>query len=146
MRMLCLTLAALSAGLYVLACSSSTYRLDFEPRKSVIGLELLLFGWLGPFEGRFGWYANPPFFAGWFSFTIGVLARCDRRPARIGLCLVAAALAIGSTALFARDYRVSGPHASADVAIVGYGVGLYAWFGSFLVLGAGCLAYEFAVG
>lgn len=124
-----LILGIVIAALYVVACASHAYQFAADRQhfqSQVLGINLLFWGWLGVFYGQIGWYANLPFFVASILFVVGEY--------RISWWVALGAGLIASTSLVPRTFHCSTPHGSTEIPIVGYGLGLYAWLGAFLVL------------
>jgi hypothetical protein len=126
---------AAAVVLYFLACATPVYELPDS--RSVRGLEALLFGWLGPFEGIVAWYANPLFF-------LALLFFGGRRYRRACYCAFAA-LALGSTSLLLKNWPSGnmsghGP-GQGDSTIVSSGPGLWLWLGSMALVAGSALGF-----
>lgn len=80
-------LAFLSIGCFVLCIWLTAFYQDGRP---VEGTWLLVFGWLGPLEGQFAWFANPVYLAALVYWAEG-------RPI---LSLILAWIAVGLAASF----------------------------------------------
>lgn len=123
--------------LFLLACVSDVYRFaptHHNPSPSISGFFVLLVGWVGLPMGIVAWYANPLHSTALLLFII--------RKYRSSCCCACAALAIGSTSLWVREWpnmNRSGHGGGSDAPIVGWGPGLWAWLGSMALVAVAAL-------
>src|SRR5262249_41920588 len=89
----------------------------------VQGWVLLVFGWMGVFQGAAGWFANPCFFLA----TVAMMLRADR----IAIPAGAAAVAFALMSFLVRDIRQG--DLVVNGAIVGYGPGFFLWLSAMVL-------------
>ncbi len=91
----------------------------------IIGFVLRVLGWVQSNNGEcYAWFANPVFFAGFFTFAL--------RGVKVALCCAALACLIGLDTFRATVFSLN--EAGNDVAIEHVGAAFYVWQLSFIVL------------
>jgi hypothetical protein len=151
-------------GLYAVACGTDVYRFGVatapavlaaeygKPNAKIIqvpltdpnthglgsslsGIQVLGSGWLGPFRGVVGWYANLLFAPALILFLFGKF--------RVSCGLALGAFAIGSTSMLVEYYPWGNLKDGGEVHINSFGIGLYLWLASFMVLAVGAFGARF---
>ena len=99
-----------------------------NPRAWANGAGLLAAGWLGLFDGKPAWLANPALLASWLAF----------HHARPGWAALAAAAALALMLSFLAASSIASDEAGTRAAITGLGPGYWSWLASaaIMLLGA----------
>jgi hypothetical protein len=120
---------ATGSALVMYACSLACPVFTFSGHAPVIGLDVLVLGWLGLLFGPVSWFANL-----FLPFTIWALFK-DFRLARY-LSIAACGLAL--TSLTTTKWWFN---EGSSTEILRFGSGLYLWLGCFLILLVACLLF-----
>lgn len=119
-------LAALALPVYQTACNLAS-------DNWVIGMEALLMGWAAVMYGQFAWLANPLLCATGLILLIAIL-----RPSvitHIGLVFLGMiGFGLALSFYLNQNFVWCGSVATGPATIVQHGLGLYAWFASFVVM------------
>lgn len=104
--------------------------IKFPPARSVVGLEILVTGWLSPVAGNLAWFANP--------FFLIAVVRILTGKAAPGMALAAVVLGLHTF------WLTHLPNSIGSHPIYGFGWGAILWFASLLLMmaAAGSLQYE----
>ena len=120
--MLILSIALFVASLFLVPIQTTANK------EAVIGLFLFLWGWLGPLDGVFAWYANPLLFLAWFSFSDGRTTSAVQK----GIC----SALLASTYLLHKSILLD--EGGGRAMIVSYNLGYWLWLASPIVLLLAC--------
>ena len=114
-------LVVVALGLWLCSLPLTGFVLYAE-QKQMMGLEILMLGWLSPLLPNFAWFANP-------LFLLAVISLFAGRPAPI-LTIVSAILALDTFRLSSYPLNEGG----ASTPIYGFGWGVIFWFTALLLI------------
>src|SRR5262249_4063718 len=113
MRVARLAPLILSVGLFAASLPFGTFADERFPDQFGKGIECLMIGWLGVFDGIFAWYANPLLLAAWIFM-----------PTRMRIIpFVLALLAMLFALTFFGNTEIAINEAGHHAKIIGYGLG-----------------------
>jgi hypothetical protein len=116
-----------SIALFITSLFLVPYQISV-PKDPTIGLFLLLFGWLGPLDGIFAWYANPLLFLAWNNFRRGKTVAALQKA--VGSAVLA------STFLFHKTILID--EGGGGATIVSRDLGYWLWLASPIALLLAC--------